>query len=202
MDRVLSGLLGYFINWPLSSGDSIAAVWFAIIAFMLIFAVMMAITCMMVDKDKCSPSPEVPADIAAITLSKDKLWMKVYYGLWGSYPRNLCAYVERSVFMAILLIVTGTGAILAIAGVIPILCWGILGLLWLIAELPSLAVFALRGIAQGVSYAIFMPITYQLLAVLTGLVLFVLFLRSQTWQIIKLWIKSKKEKYCLSIRVV
>lgn len=204
MDNVLSSLLGYFQNWPLSSSVSIAIVWLVAILFLLTSMIMIAISFLMVirdEKDKHFSSPEVPADIAAITFSKDRLWMRVYYGLWKSYPRNLCVYVKRSAFMVVLFIITGVGASLLLAGVIPILSWSILGLFWLITELPGLSVFALRGIAQGASYVILMPITYKLLAVLAGLVLLVSFLRSQAWQIIKLWIKSKKEKYCLPIRV-
>lgn len=191
----------FFKNWPWAYGDSIMIVFSAIIIIAIIWVIMVLTVGFIVDKDTYLPPFEVPADTAAITLSKDQFWIKIYHRFWGSYPRDICTYVKRSIFMTAFFLVTGAGVLLTLISAIPVVSWILWGLSWLMLEIPGFSAVILKGIAQGVGYAVSVPITYKLLAALAGLILLVLFFRSQTWRIAKLWIKSKKEKYCLPIRV-
>lgn len=211
--RFFTALASCFQGWPFCGGDDPwALVMLGVVAVLVLFLgfFLPAMRFASPYRVREAAPPEVPLSIAAIDVRRNAWWVWEYHYIWRQYPRDICSAFPRLVAMVIVgLIDVGAAltvgfAFLTVFIQVTVNVWNVLPKLitalpqmawWMITALPS-------AIAMGARYAASASITYQLLAAAIATALLVLFFRSKAWQLTRLWIRSKKERVCLRIRVV
>ena len=176
--------------------------------FLMVGALLVAVVFLFRDKlfiREESP-PEVPEELAAWTLRRDSLWVRFYHWYFGYYPRDICSYIPMSCLLILGVVMISVGAVLILLPLLSWLLWILYGLYCLIVEFPTIVVWLFTKFpALVVSVAVFIgttPLAYKAVAVLVALMLGIIFFRSRTWQLLRLWVRAKKKRFCPRIRVV
>ena len=203
---VIEGIVNYLQHFPF--GGNFAETTAVPLLFLMVGALLVVVV--FVFRDKCfiweENPPEVPEELAAWTLRRDSLWVRWYHRYFGHYPRDICSYVPMSCLLILSVGVVSVGAVLILLPLLTWLSWILYGLYLFIVEFPTMVVWLFTKFpALVLSVAVFIgttPLAYKAVAVLVALVFGIMFFRSRTRQLLRLWVRAKKKRFCRQIRVV
>lgn len=159
---------------------------------------------------------EVVPGVSAWEVDRNSLWVQYYHFWFDKYPSNICPYVKHSAFMlfASLLVLFGISNLLFVllALISSMVYLMAKSFVWFFTNLPELfstATWSIWSVILTVPSGVtkmgkfaFEQNWVSVLIIFTS-VCFLLYLlfRSRSYQVVKLRIKSFKEKNCVPIRI-